>query len=141
MQWLIIFAILVAIGGVMFALQNNAPVIVSFAIWEFHGSLALVLLLTLAAGMIIAALVSVPATVRMKWRIRRQQGRIDRLEENRTELETRVQDLERRVPPVSMETPEGEVLPYVGLRQMMSGTEHAHDTPEEEDRSGDGKGV
>jgi len=141
MQFLIIFAILFAIGGVLFALQNNAPVVVSFIAWEFHGSLALVLLLTLALGMIIAALVSAPATVRMKWRIRRQQGHIDRLEKNRSELEARVQDLERRVPPVSMETPEGEVLPYVGLRQMMSGPEPAQNAAGEEDRSGDGKGV
>lgn len=141
MQLLIIFAILFAIGGVLFALQNNAPVVVSFIAWEFHGSLALVLLLTLVLGMIIAALVSTPATVRMKWRIRRQQGRIDRLEETRTQLEARVQDLERRVPPVSMETPEGEVLPYVGLRQMMSASEPAQHAAGEEDRSGDGKGV
>lgn len=48
MQLLTIFAIIFTIGGVLFAMQNNIPVMVSFALWQFEGSLALVLLISLA---------------------------------------------------------------------------------------------
>lgn len=57
MQLLTIYAILFTIGGVMFTLQNDVPVMVSFALWQFDGSLAQMLLISLALGALIAALV------------------------------------------------------------------------------------
>ena len=60
MQLMLILGIVFAIGAVVFALQNNVAIIVTFAVWQFEGSQALVLLLTLGAGALIAGLVSSP---------------------------------------------------------------------------------
>lgn len=121
MQLLTIFAILFTIGGVMFALQNNVPVAVSFVLWQFDGSLALVLLIALALGALIAALVSTPATLRMQWLLARQQSKIDHLEKERRALENRLQQIERRergdqALPLNNEPPT-----YVGLREIIAG--------------------
>lgn len=121
MQLLTIFAILFTIGGVMFALQNNITVMVSFAMWQFEGSLALVLLVSLALGALIAALVSTPNTLRMQWQISRQKSRITRLERDNQDLERKLYELEHRdraerALPLNMPPEE-----YVGLKQMITG--------------------
>lgn len=131
MQLLIIFSIIFTIGGVMFALQNNVPVMVSFAMWQFEGSLALVLLISLALGAFIAALVSTPATLRMQWQISRQKSHIARLEMDNKNLEGQLSKLEQKsrsdqgiplnVPPEN----------YVGLKQLVTG-EPPHSRPVEE---------
>ncbi|PIY97724.1 MAG: DUF1049 domain-containing protein, partial [Hydrogenophilales bacterium CG_4_10_14_0_8_um_filter_62_70] len=64
MQIMLIFGIIFAIGSVTFALQNNIPVTVTFAVWRFDSSLAMVLLLALGLGAIIAALLSSPTVIR-----------------------------------------------------------------------------
>lgn len=96
MQLLTIAAMVFAIGGVMFALQNNVPVAVSFAIWHYEGSLAMVLLLALILGGLIIGLVSTPATVAKQWTIRRQKKQIEELERANGEQKVRIAELERR---------------------------------------------
>ena len=122
MQLLTIFAILFTLGGVLFALQNNVPVMVSFALWQFEGSLALVLLISLALGALIAALVSTPATLRMQWQISRQKSRIARLEQDGKNLERQLMNLEQQrcgdqVIPVDAPSEK-----YVGLKQLIART-------------------
>jgi putative membrane protein len=55
MQLLLILGIVFAIGAVTFALQNNVAVTVVFAFWRYDSSLAVVLLVALALGVLIAA--------------------------------------------------------------------------------------
>jgi len=50
---LLTIAALFIATGVVFALQNNISVAVTFLQWRFDGSLAMALLLALAAGTII----------------------------------------------------------------------------------------
>ena len=45
MRGLVVFGVILAILLVVFALQNNATVTVTFLLWRFESSLALVLLL------------------------------------------------------------------------------------------------
>ena len=80
MQLYAIVAIIVAIASVLFALQNNVPVSVGFLTWRFDSSLAMVLLLALALGAIVIALISTPATLKRQWTINRQQKHIRDLE-------------------------------------------------------------
>ena len=80
MQIKIIAAIFIAMAGVIFAMQNNVPVTVNFLLWRFDSSLALVLLVALALGAIIVALLTTPATIRRQWQLMRQKRRIDELE-------------------------------------------------------------
>ncbi|WP_301102389.1 lipopolysaccharide assembly protein LapA domain-containing protein [Propionivibrio sp.] len=122
MQLLTIFAILFTIGGVMFALQNNVPVMVSFALWQFDGSLALVLLIALALGALIAALVSTPATLRMQWTISRQKSHIARLENDCANMERQLSEFEqksRAEHAIPLNAPPEE---YVGLKQLITGS-------------------
>lgn len=80
MQLLTIAAIGFAILASTFALQNNVPVSVSFLAWSFEGSLAVVLLIALAMGALILALVSTPSVLRDRWTLSRQRRRIADLE-------------------------------------------------------------
>lgn len=96
MQLTIIFAILVAVGGVSFALQNNVPVTVNFLLWRFDSSLAMVLLLAVALGAIIVALLTTPSTVRGQLRGRRQTKHIEDLERDCERLRVRIAELERK---------------------------------------------
>jgi uncharacterized integral membrane protein len=96
MQLLVIFGILVALGGLVFALQNNVPVTVTFLVWRFDSSLAMVLLLALGIGAVIVALVSTPAALRSQWTIARMRREITSLKASRDELERRVAHLTRK---------------------------------------------
>lgn len=64
MQSFLIVALGLAILTVVFALQNTVPVVVTFLIWKFEGSLAMVLMLTFALGVLVSSLVSIPAIVK-----------------------------------------------------------------------------
>lgn len=124
MQLMLILGIVFAIGAVVFALQNNVAIVVSFAVWQFEGSQALVLLLTLGAGALIAGLVSSPMVIRRQWeaaRMRRQISDLERkvaeLQSSEAKLVARVQDLS---PDAEIEPP-SEPKPYVGLRSLLGG--------------------
>lgn len=121
MQLLAIVAMLVAIGSVMFALQNNVPVTVTFLVWRFDSSLAMVLLLALALGGIVVALISTPATLRRQWAMSRQGKRIDELEKARQGLMDEVADLRSRMPAPADQSEPAAPPPYVGLKQLIVG--------------------
>jgi uncharacterized integral membrane protein len=80
-----IIALLIAILAVVFALQNTAVVTVTFLVWNFQSSLALVLLLALVAGLLICFLAMAPGMIRSGWRASRQRKLLDRLENDLAE--------------------------------------------------------
>ena len=94
MQILLIFGIAFAAVAVLFALQNNIPVTVSFLVWSFDGSLAMVLLLTLGLGALVAGLVSSPALIRAQWAAKRLQRQVTTLEEKNRDLQQRLTELD-----------------------------------------------
>lgn len=83
--FLLILALLVAIIAVIFAVQNAATITVSFLIWQFDASLALVLLLAVAMGVLLAMLVTAPGNIRNSWNLSRLKKRVSQLE---TEVQT-----------------------------------------------------
>lgn len=97
MQLAIIAAIGTAIVGVAFAMQNNLPVTVNFLLWRFDSSLAMVLLLAVASGAMVVALLTTPATLKSQWQLARQKHRIEELERAGDSQRDRIADLERRV--------------------------------------------
>ncbi len=118
MQLAIIAAIFTAIVGVAFAMQNNVPVTVNFLLWRFDSSLAMVLLLALACGAIIVALLTTPATLKWQWQLARQKRRIEDLEKTCDGQLSRIADLERHIPADDA----AESRPYVGLKQIVLGS-------------------
>jgi len=57
-------AMIVSILAGFFALQNAAPVIVTFFRWKLQASMALVVLVTLVLGIIVGICVSLPSIIR-----------------------------------------------------------------------------
>jgi len=90
MQLFLIVATIMAILAVAFALQNTVPITVSFLLWQFEGSLALVLLATLALGVLMSLLVSTPAMIKRKRTISNQKKKIQELE---TSLQEKIEAL------------------------------------------------
>jgi uncharacterized integral membrane protein len=129
MQLGLIIGIVFAIGAVIFAMQNIAPVTVTLGFWSFEGSLALVLLVALGLGALIAGLISSPAMIRRQWNVA-QLGRQVADLETRLAAEARHNDelraeLSRARGATAAEiepAPKAEEKPYVGLRELISGS-------------------
>jgi uncharacterized integral membrane protein len=121
MHLLLILGIVFAFGAVAFALQNSIPVTVVIALWHYDGSLALVLLVALALGALIAGLVSTPSVIKGQWTGARLRREVASLGDERAALECRVRELEAvmagnapaPVPPAA------EAAPYVGLKSLL----------------------
>jgi uncharacterized integral membrane protein len=80
MQIFLFLALIIAILAILFAVQNNETTTVSFIAWDFEGSLALVLLVALAAGALVSFFVSLPANIKARWTIRNQRKKLTELE-------------------------------------------------------------
>jgi len=122
MQLLLIFGIGFAIAAVAFALQNNVPVTVSLLLWSFESSLAMVLLLAIGLGAIIAGLVSSPSVIRGQWAASRLRRQLAVLEADKADLVQRIRALEtelKRMAPQAEVTPE-QPKPYVGLKTLLT---------------------
>jgi lipopolysaccharide assembly protein A len=121
MQLLLILGVVFAIGAVAFALQNSLPVTVAVASWHFDSSLAIVLLVALGLGALIAGLVSTPSVIKGQWASARLQRQVAILEDDKASLERRIRELESRMAQESS-TPvpaTEEVPPYVGLKALV----------------------
>ena len=121
MQLLLILGIVFAIGAVTFALQNNMPVAVVFMFWRYDSSLAVVLLVALALGVLIAGLVSSPSVIKGQWDAARLRRQVAGLEEDKAALESRVLELEAMLPQKSPAPlpAAGSAAPYVGLKSLL----------------------
>ena len=121
MQLLLILGIVFAIGAVTFALQNSIPVTVVFAFWHYDSSLAVVLLVALGLGALIAGLVSTPSVIKGQWAGARLRRQVASLEDDNASLERRVRELEsgtaNKIPAPAPAAE--EAAPYVGLKSLM----------------------
>ena len=81
----IIAALIIAILAVIFAIQNANIILVSFLVWKFQGSLALILLLTFVLGFIAGLLIVLPKLIKRNFIISKQKKKFEdsqkRLEE------------------------------------------------------------
>jgi len=102
-QLAILIGLAVAIGAVAFALQNNVPVTVTFLLWRIDSALAMVLLLAVALGALIVALLSTPAVLRLQWNVTRQRRQIAALEQANSELRSEVARLSAGAAPPDAE--------------------------------------
>lgn len=93
----LILGLLVAVVAVIFALQNTAAVSVSFFVWQFNQSLALVLLLAVALGVLIAVLTLLPTVLRGKWQLSGRRKKIDGLEKSLEEARLKIAANEQKI--------------------------------------------
>lgn len=92
--FLLIVALIVAILAVIFAVQNAASITVSFLVWQFGASLALVLLLAVVVGVVLVVLVTAPGNIRTSWNLSRLKKRVSELETEVQAERTRAATLE-----------------------------------------------
>ena len=79
----------------VFALQNSMLVTISFFNWTVTGSLSLVLLATLAIGVLIGLLVLAPTLLRKTFKSSSQRKRIDALENEVNQHKAKVAELQK----------------------------------------------
>ncbi len=77
----LVLGILLGAAAVVFALQNTALVSVSFFSWQFEGSLAVVLIMTVLLGVLISLLLVLPETFKSFFRYRKLEKANAALEE------------------------------------------------------------
>jgi len=80
MLFFLIVGLIIGAVSVVFVLQNITTITVVFFSWQLTGSLAVILLITLIAGMLISALILLPSFIKAEWQIRVYRKRIKQLE-------------------------------------------------------------
>ncbi|HML39538.1 MAG TPA: LapA family protein [Bellilinea sp.] len=93
----LVLGLIIAVVAVIFALQNTAAVTVSFFIWQFDQSLALVLLLAVALGVLIAVLTLLPTVIREKWQLSGRRKKIDALGKNLEEARVKLAEKDQKI--------------------------------------------
>ena len=78
-QFYVIVALLVAILVAIFAVQNAQEVNIRFLVWTFQSSVVVVILISLGMGALLAALISLPQTLKARRRFRESERRLERL--------------------------------------------------------------
>ena len=66
----LILGFVLGAGAIVFALQNPAPVALTFLNWQFESSLAFVIILALAIGGLLGIISAIPSIVRRSLYIR-----------------------------------------------------------------------
>lgn len=62
----LIIALALSVLLLIFVLQNSHPVELHFLFWQFNGSLALILFLTIILSLIISLLVAIPYSIKKR---------------------------------------------------------------------------
>jgi putative membrane protein len=96
MQVLLIFSLIIAILAVLFAVQNNDPVTISFLFWSWKSSSALVLMIAVLAGVLISLFASLPAMAKDKWGLRGQRKKTTELEASLNEYKVKLAEVQQK---------------------------------------------
>jgi lipopolysaccharide assembly protein A len=111
MQIFLFFALIISVLAVIFAVQNNDPTTVSFAIWKFNGSLALILLVAVAAGSLISFFVSLPTNLKTRWTLRQQRKKMTELESSLASVRGQLEEAQKIISEANKPAPPPAALP------------------------------
>lgn len=78
-QLYLLFALLLTTLVAIFAVQNAGEVTVRFLIWTFQTSVVIVILISAGMGALLAAVVSLPQTLKARRRLRESDKRLEQL--------------------------------------------------------------
>lgn len=98
MQFFLLLALLIAMALVLFAVQNAAIVTVSFLTFHFEGSLAFILVIVFAAGLLSGILMAMPSLLRKGSALREHKRKLRQFEEDTKTTPTSQQN-DRQSPP------------------------------------------
>jgi uncharacterized integral membrane protein len=123
MRLYIVSGLAIALLAILFALQNTNLVTINLLGLQYRHSLALVLLLTLAIGVVVGLLVSIPAVIRRGWRVSRFQKQTDTLTGLLQETEQQVTTETQRVQAVHQRYQ--DLLSALDLKETTTGLLHS----------------
>ena len=78
-QFYLILALVLATLVAIFAVQNAQEVNVRFLVWTFQSSVVIVILISLGVGALLAALISLPQTLKARRRLKESERQLERL--------------------------------------------------------------
>lgn len=93
----LIFGLLLGALAVIFVVQNTATVAVTFLAWQLQGSLALVIFLAIATGVLITLLFSLPDLLRKSFIISKLSDHNDELKDQLTSKSIEVESEKSKV--------------------------------------------
>lgn len=128
MPFLIILAIVIAFIAIAFALLNNQPVLVNLLFSSLQGSLAVILLATLAIGVLIGILVLIPTIIKRGWRISRLTRQTADLEQELTSRDRNLTDQTRNTD--QLRQSHENLLLAMGLIDVNTGLLNAQTLPQ-----------
>jgi uncharacterized membrane protein YciS (DUF1049 family) len=85
MYFFLLLALFIAIAAVLFAIQNATIVTVTFLSLHFEGSLAFILVVVFASGLVAGMLMTLPSILRKNLTFREQKKKVKKLEEEMSE--------------------------------------------------------
>ena len=97
MKFSLFIDLVIALLAVIFSVQNTSPVTINFLFWNFQGSLALILLITLVTGVLIGFLTSSPSLLKNRSAISTQKKKIAELEASLAEQGTQLGEAKVRL--------------------------------------------
>jgi uncharacterized integral membrane protein len=97
MPIILIFTLVIAAVAILFAVQNNTPVTITFLTWKVQSPLALVLMISLAAGAIIGFLAALPTITRDKLTVRSHRKRVTELETSLSDHKTQLEEAQKKL--------------------------------------------
>ena len=92
----LVLALAIAIVAVIFALGNTDPVIVSFLAWQVEQPLALVLLASVALGILIGVLLMTPNVIKQKLALAGEKKKLKGSEKALDEQKAKVDELNEK---------------------------------------------
>jgi len=78
-QFYLVLALVLATLVAIFAVQNAQEVNIRFLMWAFQSSVVVVILISLGVGAMLAALISLPQTLKARRRLKESERQLQRL--------------------------------------------------------------
>lgn len=97
MRIFLLIALLIALIAVIFALQNTQAVSINFLAWTFQSSIALEMIVTLIAGVLVGILAMLPASIRSQMQISSKKKEKASLEASLAQAQQRVATLQKQL--------------------------------------------
>jgi putative membrane protein len=97
MQKTFIGLLLLILIIVLFALENNTPVKISFWFKEINSSLSLVIILSVTFGAVVSSLLALPGRFRIKRELRTKEQKIKLLEKETVNLVERLKTPDQKI--------------------------------------------
>jgi lipopolysaccharide assembly protein A len=97
MRIFLLFALLIALIAVIFALQNTQVVSINFLAWTFQSSIALEMVVTLIAGVLVGILAMLPGSIRSQLQISSKKKEKAGLEASLAQAQQQVAALQKQM--------------------------------------------